>query len=168
MEKIWKYRLPRRVWIYSMAYLLLLGVLAVGLYYLYEGEYLSAWFTSSIVALLLLIALSVPRKLRLNRERLRIDCLLDIVELPLSEIASVRRVERSEQRTLIPLLGAWGFFGYYGNYLDVVQVERVKIYASEWNNLVEITDIYEDRLFVSCSEPDRFVEELQRLLQEQE
>ena len=36
----------------------------------------------------------------------------------------------------------------------------MKLYASEWRNFVEITDIYEERLFVSCAEADRLVEEL--------
>ena len=36
----------------------------------------------------------------------------------------------------------------------------MKLYASEWKNFVEITDIYEDRLFVSCTEADRLVAEL--------
>ena len=69
----------------------------------------------------------------------------------------MRRVEPSEMKGIVPLFGGFGFFGYYGHYLDVVQVERVKLYATEWNRFVEITDIYEDRLYLSCSEPDELV-----------
>jgi len=36
----------------------------------------------------------------------------------------------------------------------------VRLYASEWRNFVEITDIYEDRLYVSCADADRLVAEL--------
>ncbi len=141
----------------SMVYLIAFALLAYALYRLYEGDYLSAWFSSCIVALLALMSLSIPRRIRIDDKRLRVDCLLDMTEIPLGEIASVRRVEPSEMKGIVPLFGGFGFFGYYGHYLDVVQVERVKLYATEWNRFVEITDIYEDRLYLSCSEPDELV-----------
>lgn len=140
-----------------MVYLIVFALLAYALYRLYEGDYLSAWFSSCIVALLALMSLSIPRRIRIDDKRLRVDCLLDMTEIPLGEIASVRRVEPSEMKGIVSLFGGFGFFGYYGHYLDVVQVERVKLYATEWNRFVEITDIYEDRLYLSCSEPDELV-----------
>lgn len=163
-DLIYRYRFSRRVWLYSALYVVGFALLAVALYSLYEGGYLSAWFTSCIVALLLLMSLSIPRKIRLNAERLRIDCLMDMTEIPLSDIASVRTVEKSEMKGMIPLFGGFGFFGYYGHYLDVIQVERVRIYASEWDHFVEITDIYEERLYISCSEPQAFVDAVKRAM----
>ena len=64
-------------------------------------------------------------------------------------------------RYVIPLFGGCGFFGYYGHFLDLKHFERIRIYASEWRNLVEITDIYEERLWVSCSEPEKLIELLE-------
>lgn len=145
----------------SLLYLILFAVLAYALYRLYEGGYLSAWFSSCIVALLALMSLSIPRRIRIDDKRLRVDCLLDMTEIPLEEIAAVRRVERSEMKGIVPLFGGFGFFGYYGHYLDVIQVERVKLYATEWDRFVEITDIYEERLYLSCSDPDGLVAELE-------
>ncbi|MBE6195713.1 MAG: hypothetical protein E7137_01290 [Rikenellaceae bacterium] len=165
-ELIFKFRFSRRVWLLTALYVGIFTLLAAALYFLYEGGYLSAWFSSCIVALLLLMALSIPRKIRLNDERLCIDCLMDITELPLSEIASVRPVERSEMKGIIPLLGGFGFFGYYGHYLDVIQVERVRIYASEWDNFVEITDIYESRMYISCSERDKLIASIEQAVRE--
>lgn len=165
-EKIYKYRFSHRTILFSCGYVVVFALLGVALYYLYEGGYLSAWFTSSIVALLLLMALSIPRKIRLNKERLCIDCLMDITEIPLSEISSVRLLPAKEQRGFIPLFGGYGFFGYYGYYLDVVQIERIRIYASEWKNLVEITDIYESRLIVSVKEPEAFMAQLEEFRRE--
>ena len=167
-ELIYKFRFSRRVWLLTALYVVIFGVLAAALYFLYEGGYLSAWFSSCIVALLLLMSLSIPRKICLNRERLRIDCLMDITELPLNEIASVRKVDRSEMKGIIPLLGGFGFFGYYGHYLDVIQVERVRIYASEWDHFVEITDIYESRLYVSCTEADKLIAAIQERMERSE
>ncbi len=166
-EEIYKFHFSRRVWMLSLFYVGAFALLAVALYYLYEGEYLSAWFSSCIIALLLLMALSIPRRILLNEERLRIDCLMDITELPLSEIAAVRSVEKQEMKGMIPLLGGFGFFGYYGHYLDIIQVERVRIYASEWDNFIEITDIYESRLYVSCSERDKLIAAIQKYIDTQ-
>ena len=164
-EKIYKYRFSRRTILLSCLYMVGFTLLGLALYFLYEGGYLSAWFTSSIAALLLLMALSIPRKIRLNEERLRIDCLMDITELPLAEIASVRALPEREHRGFIPLFGGYGFFGFYGHYLDIIQLERIKVYASEWRDLVEITDIYESRLIVSVQNPEEFISTLEQLRQ---
>ena len=72
----------------------------------------------------------------------------------------VEHAADGRMKWFFPVFGGCGFFGYYGHFLDLRRFERVKLYASEWKNFVEITDIYEDRLYVSCSDADRLVEEL--------
>ena len=116
------------------------------LYHLYAGGFISAWFTSCVVALIALMALSIPRRIVVTEEKVEVRCLLDITEVRREEIASVRRVDNRRMKWFIPLFGGYGFFGYYGHYLDLRRFERVKLYASEWRNFVEITDIYEERL----------------------
>ena len=164
-ELRYNYRFSRKVWIYSMIYLFGVILLAIALYFLYEGGYFSAWFSSSIMALLLLSSLSIPRKISLNDNHLRIYCLMDITEIDIKEISSVRKVDNSEMKGIIPLFAGFGFFGYYGHYLDVIQVERVLIYASEWNNFVEITDIYERRIYLSCKEANELVAEIEKRIE---
>lgn len=160
METIYKYRFGRRTLYWTIIYFVLFILLGVLLYRLYEGGYLSAWFTSFVAAVIALMSLSIPRKIVVTEQRVEVRCLLDITELPRAEIASVRRVPPHEMKWMIPLFGGCGFFGYYGHYLDLRDFDRVRIYASEWRNFVEITDIYEERLYVSCSEADRLVEQL--------
>lgn len=160
MQSIYKYRFSRHTIYVSIVYLIVFVLFGWALYHLYEGGYLSAWFTSFIVALIALMALSIPRKIVVMDDRVEIRCLLDITEIRRDEIASVRRVENRRMKWLIPIFGGYGFFGYYGHFLDLRRLDRVRIYASEWRNFVEITDIYEDRLYVSCSEADRLVAEL--------
>ena len=63
----------------------------------------------------------------------------------------------------MPILGGCGFFGYYGHFFDLKHFERVRIYASEWRNMVEVTTIYEERIWLSSGE----AEELVRLLTEE-
>ena len=94
-------------------------------------------------------------------EKIEVRCLLDITEIRRDEIASVAPGPTlGGMKWFLPYCGGCGFFGYYGHFLDLRRFERVKLYASEWKNFVEITDIYEDRLYVSCSDADRLVEEL--------
>lgn len=157
MTHTYRYRIDRKTWYWTLLYMVLYIGLGIGLYLLYEGGYFSAWFATSIGALLILMALSIPRKLILTEEKLEVRCLLDMTEIPRKEIASVRRVEQSEMRGIIPLFGGCGFFGYYGHFFDLKHFERLTIYASEWRNMVEINTIYEDRLWISCSEAETLI-----------
>lgn len=157
---IYKYCFDRHTIYWSIIYLVVFILLGIALYFLYEGGYLSAWFTSFIVALIALMSLSIPRKIVITDEWVEICCLLDITEIRREEIASIRRVDKKRLKWVIPLFGGCGFFGYYGHFFDLRHFERVRIYASEWNNFVEIIDIYEERLYVSCSDPDKLVAQL--------
>ncbi len=159
-NSVYRYHMSRKTIYLSVFVLLIFILLGVGLYELYEGGYLSAWFTSFVVALIALMSLSIPRKIILTDELVQIECLLDITELRCDEIASVRAVRTSEMKWMFPFFGAYGFFGYYGHYFDLKHFDRVRIYAAEWCNMVEITDIYEDRLYLSCRDRDRFISEL--------
>ena len=162
MNRTFRFRFDRRTLYISALHVVLYLAIGVGLYLLYEGGYFSAWFASFVGALLVLMSLSIPRTLLLTDEQLEVRCLLDITELPYQEIASVRMVEPEEMRWVFPYFGAFGFFGYYGHFFDFKQFERIKIYASEWRNMVEVMTIYEERYWISCSE----AEELIRLIDE--
>ncbi len=160
MTTVYKYRFDRHTLYLSGVYLLAFVLMGAGLYTLYEGGYLSAWFTSFIVALIALMSLSIPRRICVTEESVEVRCLLDITEIKRSEIVSVRRIEPRQMKWVVPIFGGCGFFGYYGHYLDLRHFERVRIYASEWRNFVEITDVYDERLIVSCAEADRLAAEL--------
>lgn len=160
MRSTYKYHFDRHTLYWTIVYLIVFLLLGGALYHLYEGGYLSAWFTSFVVALVALMSLSIPRKIVVEDAKVEIRCLLDITEIRRDEIASVRRVTAKQMKWLVPLFGGCGFFGYYGHFLDLRRFERVKVYASEWKNFVEITDIYEERLYVSCTRADELVREL--------
>lgn len=160
MYKEYKYHFSHHTISMTILHILVFIVLGLVLYYLYGGGYLSAWFTTFVVALIALMVLSIPRKIIVRDKVVEIRCLLDITEIRKSEIASVRRVKPSSIRWFLPIFGARGFFGYYGHFLDLKHLDRVRIYASELKNIVEIIDIYEERLYVSCSDADSFIAEL--------
>lgn len=157
MKRSFEYKTDRRTVIRTVLLCVLFVVIAVALVFLYKGGYLSAWFTSVIIALVALMTLSIPRRIVLLDHTLEIQCILDITEINIREIASVRRVDRRRMRWIVPLLGGIGFFGYYGKYFDLKEFDTVNMYASEWNNFVEITDIYDSRTYVSCREADELI-----------
>ncbi len=157
MIHTYKYRFDRRTLYWTALYVVVYIGLGYGLYRLYAGEYLSAWFISCVGALLILMALSIPRKLVVTDASLEIRCLLDITELRRDEIVGARRVEADEMRWLLPLFGGCGFFGYYGHFFDLRHFDRLLIYASRWRDLVEIMTVYDDRIWVSCEAADELV-----------
>lgn len=157
MKRSFEYKTDRRTVIRTVLLCVLFVVIAVALVFLHKGGYLSAWFTSVIIALVALMTLSIPRRIVLLDHTLEIQCILDITEINIREIASVRRVDRRRMRWIVPLLGGIGFFGYYGKYFDLKEFDTVNMYASEWNNFVEITDIYDSRTYVSCREADELI-----------
>lgn len=162
LPTVYRFRLDRRTWYLSAAYLLVYAALGVLLYLLYEGGFMSAWFTSFVAALAALMALSIPTKVVVTADTVEIRCLCDFTELRRDEIASVEAVPNEEMKWHIPLLGGYGFFGYYGHYMDLRRFERVKIYASEWRNFVRITDIYDDSVIISCRNAKALVAQLRK------
>ena len=44
-----------------------------------------------------------------------------------------------------------------GKFFDIKEFDIISIYASEWNNFVEITDIYDSRTYISCREADELI-----------
>ena len=157
LPAVYRFRFDRRTMYLTAAHLLVYAALGVLLYWLYEGGFMSAWFTSFVAALAALMALSIPSKVVVTDDTVEIRCLCDFTELRRDEIASVEAIPNDELKWHIPLFGGYGFFGYYGHYMDLERFERVKIYASEWRNFVRITDIYDDSVIISCRDAESFV-----------
>lgn len=158
MKRSFEYSSNRRTIITTILTLLLFIAVAVLLFFLYKGGFFSAWFVSLVLAIIALMALSVPRRIAILGNALEIQCISDITEIDIQEIASIRKVERRAMRWVVPIFGAVGFFGYYGKFFDFKAFDTITIYASEWDNFVEITDIYDNRTYVSCSEADELIE----------
>ena len=133
------------------------------LYVLYTGGFFSAWFVSFVLALIALMVLSIPRRIVMLDNTLEIQCVFEITEIDVREIAHIGKVDRNKLRWTIPLFGSSGFFGYYGKYFDFKELDIVTIYASEWNNFVEITDIYDSRTYVSCRDADSLIALVQEI-----
>ena len=49
---------------------------------------------------------------------------------------------------------------------NVKDFDIITIYASEWDNFVEITDIYDNRTYVSCREADDLIDTVMTLRHE--
>ncbi len=162
MRRVYRFITDKKTYYRTVAHIVLSIVAAVLLYKLYEGGYLSAWFLSLMVAIMALMTLSIPRRIIVDERDLIISCMLEVKSIQRKDIVSVRKIANSECKSIIPLLASWGFFGYFGLYFDIKSFERVKFYATEWNNLIEIVDIYEDRYYISCREGDQLIEQLHK------
>lgn len=157
MKRSFNYNFNRRTKIRTAVTLIVVAIIAVVLYYLYTGGFFSAWFISIVLALIALMILSIPRRIVLLDDKLEIQCISDVTEFDIREITSLRKVSNKEMRWVIRVFGASGFFGYYGKFFDFKELDIVNIYASEWDNFVEITDIYDTRTYISCREADNFI-----------
>lgn len=132
--------------------------IATALFILVDGSYILAWFISIVIAVIALMALSIPRSVVLNEQGVDICCISDYTHIPYNEIAAIRSVETKELKFMVPIFAASGFFGYYGNFLDIKAMDFVKIYAAKWDNFIEITDIYEDKYYISCDNREELIE----------
>ena len=65
MEKTYKYRFSRRAIYWTLVYLVVFVLLGWLLYHLYEGGYLSAWFTSFIVCIIIMGMLTLHVLIRI-------------------------------------------------------------------------------------------------------
>ncbi len=129
----------------------------VALYLLYDGGYISAWFLSVTVAVVALCVLSIPRHIRVDESSIEIHCVLEMTEIELIDVATVEHIERQSIKWLLPVVSSFGLFGYYGYYFNFRTLDWVHVYATEWANLVMITDKYEQQFLVSCDDPDRLI-----------
>ena len=151
-ERIYRYKLGRKVIYSSIIYILLFVGVSVLLAFVYEGGYISAWFISLILAVLSLMILSIPRRVVTDEEGIEIQCIAEDTTLAYEDIARIRKVEKREMNACLPIFGAVGFFGHYGRFLNLRTMEFIHIYASRWGKFVEITDIDGDKYYISCEE----------------
>lgn len=156
MTTIFKYKYNKRSKKHSAIALTAVVAIFVALL-LFGGNFLMACITSIFVALVLLCLLSIPRKIKVSSDALEIQCVVELTRLEIGEIASIRRTCRREYDQLLILLGGFGLFGYYGFYLNPRRWDIIKVYATEWENLVEIEDIYEQKYIVSCRESEKLI-----------
>lgn len=154
----YKYRPDANTWYWTVAHFFVFGSIAAGIFMLYDGGYMLAWVIALLVAIIALMMLSIPRKVVTEQYSLDIYCISDFTTIPYEEITSARVVKSSEMRYMFPLFAAMGFFGYYGCFLNLRKMELVKIYASQWSNFVEVTDIYEEKYYLSCDKAQELVE----------
>lgn len=151
-----KYRTDRKTIYVGLALMLMMTLLGVALMLLYRGGFVSTWYLTLIVALVALAALSIPRSIVIRPDKVEVRCLCNLIEIDRSEIVSVRRVSRKELR-VVPLFGIWGLFGYYGTFFDCRNMTSVQIYATQWNDFVEIVDSSDNCYYLSSDRADELI-----------
>ena len=159
-RRVYKYKRSKRS-IYLTILMLILGV-AVFLYFFTtsSGTYLSAWYLSLAIAVLLLFILSFPRYIKLSSNSIDINCILEVSSIPYSDIVRVCKIRRYVVNYHIPIMGSYGFGGYFGYYLNLKQLKIVRYYATNLRSLIAIEDIYSDIYIISCEDRDMFIKEV--------
>lgn len=165
MERIYKYRFGKRMIYSSILYIVLFVALSVILAVIFKGGYVSAWFISLILAVIALMMLSIPRRIIIDEEGIEIQCITEDTSLSYDSIVDIRKVERIKMNACIPIFGAIGFFGHYGLFLNLRTMELIHIYASCWDNFVEITDTEGDKYYISCDERDDMIKRVEEYIQ---
>jgi hypothetical protein len=163
-----RYRLDGRCRTITWATAGALVAAGVLIWWLSPGKYLPVWFLSIAVAVVSLVAMSIPRRIVVTADAVEIRCVLEITHLPWGHLAGVRRVERQELGRLVPTFASPGFGGYFGYWFDVAGWDFVKVYASGWRGLVLIEDIYEQRYVVSADDPDTLCRAILRGMEQAE
>lgn len=150
----YRYKTDLKTRYLTVVHFIVFAIIAATLCILVDGGYILAWFISIVFAIIALMALSIPRRIILSEDGVEICCISDYTHIAYKEIASIRAVSDEEMKFIMPIFAASGFFGYYGSFIDFKSWDFVKIYASKWSNFVEITDIYEDKYYISCDKGD--------------
>ncbi len=142
MIQKYKFPLDKRAWAITaiVVYIIIFAMALVAHFFGVQGTYVSAWFNCFVFFVVALFLLSKPSRMLLFEDRLEVRCLLKLVVLEKTNIATVRRVPRAELKFIIPILASFGFCGYYGLYFNLSRRRFVWIYAGEWENFVQITD----------------------------
>lgn len=157
MMQEYKYKANYGTWHWSIIHILGFVAAAVAVLYIYDGGYMPAWIISFIIALVGLMILSIPRKIVLTDASVEICCISDRTSIAYKDIASVRAVPKSEVRWFVPIFAAMGFMGFYGYFLNLRRLDLVTVYALKWDDFVEITDIFDDKYYVSCDRREELV-----------
>lgn len=165
MEKIYNYRISKRIIYTTAIYALVFIGVAVVLALAFHGGYISAWFLSIIVALLALMALSTPRRIVVDEEGIEIQCIAKDITLEYDDIVAVQKVNSLKMSRCIPVLGALGFLGHYGRFFNLQTTDFVYIYASKWGSFVEITDADDNRYYIACEGSDELLSDIEEALQ---
>lgn len=151
------YKIDKKTKCLSWIITAVVAAVVVAVWFFVGDDYLRAWVIAMLAAVTLLYALSIPRKVKIADGWLEIKCTVELTRIAVEDIKSIRRVEKSEVRPIIPLLGSYGFWGYYGYYADMQNWDVIKVYATEWNDLVMIEDIYETKFLISCRRADELI-----------
>lgn len=162
-----KFKQPydRKVRIVTSIVMLLALALGVYLAFTSSGSYLPGWFAVLFVALLALVALSIPRYVFLTTTALEIHCAVKFVSVPLKDIKSVGVVSLDTMKKVwpIPFIGTYGVFGYFGYYFNLKEMKLVKVYARSWNNFVMVEDIYDEVVILGTDDQEAFIENFHKI-----
>lgn len=153
----------RPKWLTILTIVIIVGFF-VFFYATSSGSYMPAWFIILILALLALLALSIPRYILLTHTSVEIHCIMELTAIPVKNIKNIRPLSHKSMQWCIPvpLLGIYGIFGYYGYYFDLRHFKLFKLFSADWDNFIRIEDIYEEIIIISSPDRDELIASIRR------
>ncbi|MFI3262702.1 MAG: PH domain-containing protein [Rikenellaceae bacterium] len=143
---------------FTLIIFLLFIVFFVVAFVINNGTYLIAWIFSLVLATLIIAILSFPKNLTLTEDELVINCVLETRVISLSEIKRIHTINRYRLKSTIPTFGSYGFGGYFGIYFDLIHFRKLRLFATNLQNLVYVQTIYKDHFILSCENSNLLIE----------
>lgn len=128
-----------------------------------SGNYLSTWFFLTFSAILVLISLSAPHYIEITEKELNLHGYVDMTTIPLDQISGIYPINKKEYGRLIPFLANIGFLGFHGYFINKKRAEIVKVYATKYQNLVDIRTVNDLNYIINVENPEEFIEMFEKI-----
>ncbi|MFI3315622.1 MAG: PH domain-containing protein [Rikenellaceae bacterium] len=147
-----KYKFARSGFCKFVTTIIMLIVVGLFIYFLLSssGSYISAWYLSLAVSILLIFIISFPLNIKLDNREVEIHGVLEVTTIPLANIKRVYRLESYRMMWIIPLCGSYGFGGFFGYYFDIKNLRLVSLCATKLSNMFVIEDIFNEKYILSA------------------
>lgn len=153
-----KYKMSRYCKYVTIIMFIIIAVIALALLLVSSGTYLSAWFISIAIAVLMLFIISFPVKLVITDNDLEIHSVLEVIKIPLIDITRVQAVDRYRIKRHFAIFGSYGFGGFFGYYVDLIHFRVIRMAATKLTNLIMIQTLFNQRYIINCEYKDVFIE----------
>ena len=100
----YKYTTDNKTRYLTVVHFIVFAVVAATLCLLVDGGYILAWFISIAIAIVALMALSIPRRIILSDEGIEICCISDYTHIAYKEIESIKVVSNKQMKFIINLM----------------------------------------------------------------
>lgn len=143
--------------------ILFITIITLELFYLKQAPLFVVIASSSLlVVIYLLVFLLRPVQYELTAGEVIIRRQAEKVTISRQEIAKAEIPDRQRMGTPVRTFGVGGLFGYFGKFYSS-RIGSMTWYATRRDRIILIETIHSRRIIISPDEPEKFLEELNKL-----